>query len=129
MPDWLKRAAQALAVWALVLAALAIVWRPALSLPELWMLLAVGVAANVMQPSYKLGEGSRTQEDRGTAVQILYSVYLVQIAALVELCFRKPQLELDVVSLAAFALMAFGLFLRSWAVLELGRFFTWNVEV
>ncbi len=125
----LKRALQALVVWAMVLAALFFAWPPGLALPQVWLLMAVGVTANAFQPSYKLSEGSRTKEDRGTALQILYSVYFVQIAALVELCVKKPTLPLGALSWVALAAMVGGLALRTWSVFELGKFFTWNVAV
>lgn len=129
MSGWVRKAVQAMAAWLVALVGVSLVWPPALALPHLWMLVAVGVAANALQPSYRLLEGSRTKEDRGTAVQILYSVYLVQVAALAELCARKPALALDALSLTAFGLMLAGLFLRTWSVLALGEFFTWNVAV
>jgi protein-S-isoprenylcysteine O-methyltransferase len=129
MNGWFKKILQALVVWSVVLGALAAAWPPALALPHLWALLVIGVAANALQPSYRLTEGSRTPEDRGTAIQILYTVYLVQLAALIELCLRRPALVVDAVAISAAAAMLGGLALRTWAVRELGKYFTWNVEV
>ena len=43
---------------------------------------------------------------------------------------KKPaNLLFDPISWAAFGLMIAGLVLRTWSVLVLGKFFTWNVEV
>ena len=124
------KAARALAAWIVAAAVLAWVWPPALALPQLWMLAAVSVLANALQPAYSLFEGSRTAEDRGTAVQIVWTVYLTQIAALAELVLRRRvALPLDALTWLAFAVMLGGLALRTWAVLRLGRCFTWNVEV
>lgn len=40
------------------------------------MVVSVSMLANMLQPSYRPFEGSRTPEDRGTAAQILWTVYL-----------------------------------------------------
>jgi protein-S-isoprenylcysteine O-methyltransferase len=57
-------------------------------------------------------------------------VYLTQAAALVELVLRKrTDLPLDLTTWAAFAAMISGLALRTWAVVLLGPWFTWNVTV
>jgi protein-S-isoprenylcysteine O-methyltransferase len=124
------KALQAVGLWVPVLLLLAAVWPPALLLPQLWMVLAVGVLANMLQPAYRPFEGSRTAEDRGTARQILWTVYLTQAAALVELVWRRRVgIPLDPAAWAAFCAMIGGLALRTWAVILLGPWFTWNVTV
>jgi protein-S-isoprenylcysteine O-methyltransferase len=127
--DYASRAAQSLVVWAILVGILYVAWRQALSIPHVWMLFGITFLANVLQPSYKPFEGSQTAEDKGTAAQILWTVALTQCAALLELLYLKPAITLDAVSWVAFALMAGGLALRTWAVYTLGRYFTWNVEV
>jgi len=130
MSEALKRAAQAIVVWGITAAALLVVWAPVLRFRQLWILVGISLLANVFQPSYRPFEGSRTTEDRGTAVQILWTVYLSQVAAIIELVVKKPaNLPFDPISGAAFGLMIAGLALRTWSFLVLGRFFTWNVEV
>ncbi len=130
MKGALSKALQAVGIWALVLLILARVWPPALYLPQLWMVVSVSLLANILQPSYRPFEGSRTPQDRGTAAQILWTVYLTQIAALVELVWRKRlALPLDPTTWVAFAAMIAGLALRTWAVVLLGPWFTWNVAV
>lgn len=130
MPDGLRKGLQALGIWAGVLLILGLAWPAALKLPQLWMLLGVSVLANVLQPAYRPFEGSRTPEDRGTAVQILWTVYLTQAAGLLELVWGNRQtLPVDWVTWTALAAMAFGLALRTWAVVLLGPWFTWNVTV
>jgi protein-S-isoprenylcysteine O-methyltransferase len=126
----LRKALQAAAIWGLALLVLSFLWPPALRLPQLWMVLIVSSLVNILQPSYRPFEGSRTPEDRGTAVQILWTVYLTLIAAIVELVIRQRQtLPLDGTTWLVFAVMLGGLVLRSWAVLLLGPWFTWNVTV
>jgi protein-S-isoprenylcysteine O-methyltransferase len=94
------------------------------------MVVSVSILANILQPAYKPFEGSRTPEDRGTAAQILWTVYLTQAAALLELVWRKrAALPLDLTAWATLAAMIGGLGLRTWAVVLLGPWFTWNVTV
>lgn len=130
MAEVLRKALQASGIWTLVLLVLAALWPPALRLPQLWMVVTVGILANMLQPAYRPFEGSRTPEDRGTAAQILWTVYLTQAAALLELLWRKRvALPLDLTTWVALSAMIGGLVLRTWAVAQLGPWFTWNVTV
>jgi protein-S-isoprenylcysteine O-methyltransferase len=126
----LGKALQAVGIWIPVLLLLSAAWPPALLLPQIWMVAGVSVLANALQPAYRPFEGSRTPEDRGTAAQILWTVYLTQGAALVELVWRRRVgLPLDPTAWAACGAMIAGLALRTWAVVSLGPWFTWNVAV
>jgi len=126
----LRKALQALGIWVLVILIVAMIWPPALHLPQLWMVVSVSILANILQPAYRPFEGSRTPEDRGTAAQILWTVYLTQAGALLELVLRRRiSLPLDLATWAAFSAMIGGLALRTWAVVLLGPWFTWNVTV
>ena len=128
--ETLSKAAQAVGIWVLLLSIVAAAWPPALRVPQLWLVVGVSVLANILQPRYRPFEGSRTPEDRGTAVQIVWTVYLTLAAALFEfMCRRRFTLPLDVTSWAAFAAMIAGLALRTWAVVLLGSSFTWNITV
>ena len=130
MGGTLKKALQALGIWVLVIPIVATIWPPALHLPQLWMVASVGILANILQPAYRPFEGSRTPEDRGTAAQILWTVYLTQAAALLELVWRRRvALPFDLATWAAFSAMIGGLALRTWAVVLLGPCFTWSVTV
>jgi protein-S-isoprenylcysteine O-methyltransferase len=94
------------------------------------MVVIVSVVVNTCQPAYRPFERSRTPEDSGTAVQILWTVYVTQAAALLELLIRRRLvLPLDVMTCVALLAMLGGLALRSWAVFVLGPWFTWNVTV
>ena len=129
MTGMLKKALQALGIWLAVLLVVATIWPAALRLPQLWMMVGVGILVNMLQPSYRPFEGSRTAEDRGTAAQILWTVYLTQAAALLELILRRRiALPLDVTTWIALSVMIVGLGLRTWAVVLLGPWFTWNIE-
>ncbi len=130
MAGAIRKALQAVAIWVPVLLVLSAVWPPALYLPQLWMVASVSIFVNMLQPSYRPLEGSRTPEDRGTAAQILWTVYVTQVAALLELVWRRRvALPLDLVTWGALLAMVGGLALRTSAVVLLGPWFTWNVTV
>jgi hypothetical protein len=124
------KAIQASLICGLILGVLGLVWPAALNLPQLWLVVFVSVLANVFQPSYQPFESSRTPEDRGTGRQILWTVYVTQILAVTELVYRRRvSLPLNWVTIITAIMIAFGLILRIWAVVSLGRWFTWNVTV
>lgn len=103
----------------------------ALLAPQLWVLLVIGILANVFQPPYNPFDKSGTAEDRGTALQILWSVYLTQMATVVEaVYFRYPDsLRWDLATTIGLIFMIAGLVLRTWSVFVLGRYFTWHISV
>ena len=121
---------QASLICGLIVGVLGLVWPAALNLPQLWLVLFVSVLANVFQPSYQPFESSGTPEDKGTARQILWTVYVTQILAVTELVYRRRvSLPLNWVTIITSIVIALGLILRTWAVVSLGRWFTWNVTV
>ncbi|HEY0320654.1 MAG TPA: isoprenylcysteine carboxylmethyltransferase family protein [Pyrinomonadaceae bacterium] len=99
--------------------------------PQLWILVAVAVSISIFQPAYKPVDGSAPPHDRGTATQIVWSVYLTQFVGIIEaIYFRYPEsFRWDAVTTVALVLMVAGLGLRIWAVITLGRFFTWFITV
>ncbi len=103
----------------------------ALGHPQLWILVAFGVVLSVFQPVYKPVDGAAPPRDRGTAAQIVWSVYLTQFLGAIEAVnFRYPDsLRWDAITSAALAAMLAGLGLRVWAVFTLGRYFTWFITV
>ncbi len=105
--------------------------RDALLHPQLWILVAAAFGISVFQPAYKPLDGAAPPHDRGTATQIVWSVYLTQLVGIIEaVFFRYPEsFRWDGVTTAALVAMAVGLGLRVWAVLTLGRFFTWHITV
>lgn len=99
--------------------------------PQLWILVVVAVAISIFQPAYKPIDSTAPKHDRGTAAQIVWSVYLTQLAGIIEaVFFRYPgSFRWDAVTTIALAVMVAGLGVRIWAVLTLGRFFTWFITV
>lgn len=103
----------------------------ALRHPQLWILLAAGVTLSIFQPVYKPIDGAAPPRDRGTAAQIVWSVYLTQLIGVVEAVkFRYPDsFRWDLITTLALVMMLCGLGLRIWAVATLGRYFTWFITV
>lgn len=103
----------------------------ALFAPKLWLLVVLGALAGMLQPAFNPFEKPATPQDRGTALQIVWSIFLVQFVAVIEaLYLRYPEsLEWGWTDVVALALMVLGLGLRTWGVMTLGRYFTWHVTV
>ncbi len=103
----------------------------ALRHPQLWVLVFFGLLVSLFQPAYKPIDKGAPSRDRGTATQIVWSVYLTQLVGVIEAVhFRYPEsFRWDVATTAGLLAMVLGLGLRSWAVLTLGRFFTWHITV
>ena len=104
---------------------------PALRAPQLWILLATGILASLFQPAYNPFDRTGKTEDRGTAAQILWSIYISQVLAIIESVYiRYPtSFQWNYVVTAALTCMILGLVLRTWAVYTLGKYFTWHIEV
>lgn len=96
-----------------------------------WIVLAIGILASVFQPGYNPFTIASSTGDKGTGAQIIWSVYLTQLAAMLEATYlRYPRsVEWDTVAVVALAVALFGLFVRTWAVLALGDFFTMHIAV
>lgn len=129
--DTIRKIATALLAASVIYLLPALARPAALRHPQLWILLAAAVVISIFQPAYKPIDGSTPERDRGTAAQIVWSVYLTQLAGMLEaIFFRYPEsFRWDVVTTVALIIMLAGLSLRVWAVLTLGRFFTWFITV
>lgn len=130
MRDWARRVGQALLLWGVVGGPILLWWPAALRLPAFWAVVALGVLANALQPSYRLRDATRLREDRDIFHHIMLTVYGSQAAALVELVLRRPAgLPLDALGWSALLAMSGGLALRTWAIATLGGWFTLQVGV
>lgn len=103
----------------------------ALGHPQLWILFVIGMMVSVFQPTYKPIDETAPKHDRGTAAQIVWSVYLTQIFGVIEaIYFRYPEsFRWDLAATVALVVALSGMGLRIWAVLTLGRYFTWHIDV
>lgn len=99
--------------------------------PQLWILGAIGIAAQVFQPLYKPVDRTAPVQDRDTGNHLVWSVYISQAAGIFEaVYFRYPaSFEWDGVATFGLLMAVAGLALRSWSVHVLGRFFTWHIIV
>lgn len=95
---------------------------------QIWILVLIGLTAILFQPSYNPFKKASSQ-DKGTAAQIVWSIYITQFITVLEAAYlRFPQsLEWDLIAFIALAIMLFGLFLRTWAVFILGKQFTMHI--
>lgn len=98
--------------------------------PHLWIIFAIVVVACLLQPAYKPIDNAPAR-DRGTATQIVWSVYISMIVSVAEAAyFRYPEaFGWDAYTTSGLVLALLGLGLRSWAYLTLGRHFTWHITV
>lgn len=103
------------------------IWRA----PQIWVLVVIGIVASLFQPDYDPFRGSPNEKDKGTASQIIWSIYITQLAVFLEATYlRYPRSVVwDSVTTFALVLMLSGLAIRSWGFLTLGRCFTWHVSV
>ncbi|MHC4251577.1 MAG: methyltransferase family protein [Planctomycetota bacterium] len=99
--------------------------------PGIWILLAVGVLASVLQPDYNPFSMTDKARDRGTGAQIIWSIYVTQLAAVLEAAYlRYPEsVRWDPFATTALVLIAVGLSIRTWAVLTLGDLFTIHIAI
>ncbi len=105
--------------------------------PSVWfqskiiILIVITVLASIYQPSYNPFKVAKDKKDRGSALQIIWTVYIGQFLALLEAVLFNYQDSMKWSWVSALAVVAafMGLYLRSWAYKELGDFFTWHINV
>jgi protein-S-isoprenylcysteine O-methyltransferase len=103
----------------------------ALDYAKLWCMVGITLLASLTQPAYSPLDGDAPPEDRGTARQLVWTVYLTLFAGVMEcITWRYPEsLRWDLFSSVMLAISVAGALFRAWAVAVLGRFFTWHVRV
>lgn len=101
-----------------------------LSAPHLWILIVIGMLASLFQPNYNPFKRSPSSADKGTANQIIWSIYFTQLFVLIEAAyFRYPEsISWGALTTFALILMVSGLAIRTWAVFTLGKYFTWHIS-
>jgi len=99
--------------------------------PHMWILILLGILASVFQPSYNPFTITAKPKDKGTGAQIIWSVYLTQLAAILEATYlRYPRsVQWDLAASIAVGGAMLGLALRTWAVLTLGNLFTMHIDI
>lgn len=99
--------------------------------PHLWILILIGLLGSLFQPEYNPFKQSPNDKDKGTANQIIWTIYISQLATILEASYiRYPEsVSWNMLTTVALSLMIAGLFIRSWAVFTLGNYFTWHITV
>lgn len=102
-----------------------------LGYPHLWILFCLGILASVFQPDYDVVKKGSKSRDRGTELQIMWSVFVTQLLIVLEAAYvRFPDsVGWDALTAAALLAMTVGLVLRTWSVYTLGRHFTMHLEI
>lgn len=98
--------------------------------PHLWIMIVMGVLASLFQPEYNPFKKSPNNKDKGTANQIIWSIYVTQLSVMIEAAyFRYPgSISWNILTTIALILMISGLAIRSWAVFTLGKYFTMHIS-
>jgi protein-S-isoprenylcysteine O-methyltransferase len=99
--------------------------------PHLWFLIVIGLLGSLFQPQYNPFRPAPDNKDRGTANQIIWSVYVTQLAAILEASYMRypASVSWSALTTIALLLMIAGLLIRTWAVFTLGGYFTWHITV
>ena len=99
--------------------------------PHMWILIVLGVLASILQPSYNPFTITAKPKDKGTGAQIIWSVYLTQLVAILEATYlRYPaSVQWNHITTVALIVAICGLALRTWAVLLLGPLFTMHIDI
>jgi len=127
----LRRLAQAVVITVLVVVLPVLGNAEMLRSAKMLVLVGFGILASVLQPGYNPFTMVCKPGDRGTGSQIIWSVYVTQVAAVLEGAYLwYPQsVRWGLVAILALSAMAMALALRTWAVLTLGGLFTMHISV
>lgn len=127
----IKRLVQGIVIAILVVILPVLGNREILGAPHIWILILAGILASVFQPGYNPFTITAKPKDKGTGAQIIWSVYITQLAAILEAAYvRYPRsVQWDLTAIVALVAMATGLGLRTWAVLTLGNLFTMHIDI
>lgn len=94
------------------------------------IILLIGVVASYYQADYNPLKMNTGDQDKGTVLQIIWTVYLTQTLALLEAFFlnRQRAFDYNILTILFLAIALFGLIFRSWAYITLGKFFTMHLQ-
>lgn len=96
-----------------------------------WVMVGIGLFASLTQPAYSPIDRNAPTEDKGTANQLVWTVYTVLVLGVFEsLVFHYPEGMLwNYFSGVMLGLSVVGAVIRAWAVVELGLYFSWHVRI
>lgn len=98
---------------------------------QIWILVIMGIVAAILQPNYSLATNKNNPLDKGTESQIIWSVFLTQLLAVLEAAYlRFPgSVTWNIITSLAFIAMLAGLALRTWSIKTLGKYFTMQLAI
>lgn len=101
------------------------------SSPQLWILFTIGFLSSILQPNYNIIKDKSKTIDKGTEIQIIWSVYITQLFVVVEAAYlRFPySVKWDTFTTVSLAIIILGLMLRTWAIYTLGNYFTMHLSI
>lgn len=99
--------------------------------PQIWILFTLGVLATILQPDYRIIDDKSKTRDKGTEIQIIWSVYITQLFAVLEATYvRFPEsIKWDIFTTVSLIIMILGLILRTWAIYTLKNYFTMHISI
>ena len=99
--------------------------------PQIWILVTIGLIGSIFQPDYNLIKDKSNSNDKGTEAQIIWSVYISQLLAVLEASYlRFPEsVKWDMITTVSLIIMILGLALRTWSIHTLGNYFTMHLAI
>jgi protein-S-isoprenylcysteine O-methyltransferase len=98
---------------------------------QIWILFAIGLVGSIFQPDYNLIKDKSNTTDKGTETQIIWSVYISQLLAVLEASYLRfpDSVRWNMVTTISLIIMILGLILRTWAIYTLGNYFTMHLVI
>ena len=99
--------------------------------PQIWILFILGLIASISQPDYSIVRDKSKTRDKGTEIQIIWSVYITQLFAVFEAAYLRfpDSVRWNIITTVSLVIMISGLALRTWAIHTLGSCFTMHVSI
>jgi protein-S-isoprenylcysteine O-methyltransferase len=99
--------------------------------PQIWILFAIGLMGSIFQPDYNLIKDKSNTKDKGTEAQIIWSVYISQLLAVLEASYLRfpDSVKWNMVTTVSLIIMILGLMLRTWSIYTLGNYFTMHLAI
>ncbi len=98
---------------------------------QIWIFFLLGILSSVLQPDYKIKQDKSNEKDKGTEIQIIWSVFITQLFVILEASYMRypDSMKWDVLTSVFCIVMITGLLIRTWAVYTLGKYFTMHLNI
>ena len=99
--------------------------------PQIWILFIIGFFASILQPDYRIVDDNSKIKDKGTEMQIIWSLFITQLLIVLEAAYLRfpASVAWDIFTGSSLIVMISGLAVRTWAVYTLGNYFTMHLSV